>query len=123
MSGTHKSVGSNHGVEGAATFWMQRLTSVALVPLTVWFLVSLVRITAAPYLSAAEFIARPFNAIVFLLFIWAAVIHMRIGVVEIVEEYVHSEAVKVTIKLLNTFFAVAVGVACAFAVLKISFGG
>jgi succinate dehydrogenase / fumarate reductase membrane anchor subunit len=123
MSGSHKYVGTNRGVEGAATFWMQRLTSVALIPLTIWFLVALIRITSAPYLTAADFMARPFNAIVFLLFIWAAVVHMKIGVMEIVDEYIHSEALKITIKLLNTCFAVTIGVTCAFAVLKISFGG
>jgi succinate dehydrogenase / fumarate reductase, membrane anchor subunit len=67
-------------------------------------------------------LARPQNAIPLLLLILSGVIHMRLGMQSIIEDYVHSDGYKVAALLLNTFFAVLVGLACAYAVLKLSFG-
>ena len=67
-------------------------------------------------------LARPQNAIVLFMLILSGVMHMRLGMQTIIEDYVHSDGYKVLALLLNTFFTAVVGLSCAYAVLKLSFG-
>ena len=67
-------------------------------------------------------LAKPYIAIPLLLLVLSAVTHMRLGMQTIIEDYVHSEGRKVGALVLNTFFAILIGITCVFAVLKLSFG-
>jgi len=107
---------------GTDHFWQQRLTAVANVFLVSFAIFLIVRLAGADYLTVKGTLARPQNAIPLLLLILSGVIHMRLGMQTIIEDYVHSDGYKVAALLLNTFFAVLVGLACAYAVLKLSFG-
>jgi succinate dehydrogenase / fumarate reductase membrane anchor subunit len=108
---------------GTDHFWRQRLTAVALVPLTLAFLVIVLKTQGHDHASVAATLSHPLPAILILLFIVSGITHMRIGMQVIIEDYVHQEGQKIALLLLNTFFAIAVGLACVFAVLKLSFGG
>lgn len=108
--------------EGVSHFWHQRVTAVALIPLTGWFIWAMLGVVAADHASASAFIAQPLNAVMFLLFIGAGFLHLQLGLQVVIEDYVSDEAMKVACILLNNFFAIACGTACAFAVLKISLG-
>jgi succinate dehydrogenase membrane anchor subunit len=108
--------------EGAGHFWRQRLTAVAnifLVAFLVWLLVTLAGEDHATVESA---LAQPHVAIPLLLLVLSGLVHMRLGMQTIIEDYVHSEGSKVILLMLNSFFVVAVGLVCVFAVLKLSFG-
>jgi succinate dehydrogenase / fumarate reductase membrane anchor subunit len=108
--------------EGADHFWMQRMTAVLnllLVPLAVGLVVALV---GADHAVVARTLSRPVVAIPLLLLILSGIIHMRLGMQVIIEDYVHSEGRKIALLMLNTFFAIAVGLTSVFAVLKLSFG-
>jgi succinate dehydrogenase / fumarate reductase membrane anchor subunit len=87
-----------------------------------FLVVLLVRLAGADYATVKSVLARPHNAIMLLLFVLSGVIHMRLGMQTIIEDYIHSEGRKVVALVLNSFFAVAVGLTCAFAVLKLSLG-
>lgn len=109
--------------DGTAHFWRIRVTSVALVPLTLFFVGFLVSLNGAGYEDIRQAFANPFVALAALLFILAGLDHMRLGMQVIVEDYVHGEAVKLTLLMLNTFFTWTVGGACVLALLKMAFGG
>ena len=108
--------------EGTGHFWRQRLTAIANVPLTLFLVISLIRYAGADYASVTAFLSYPIVAILMLLLVLSAVIHMRLGMQVIIEDYVDNEGLKFAGLIANTFFAVAVGLACSFAILKLSFG-
>jgi len=107
---------------GTEHFWVQRVTAVANVILTVIFLGVVISLVGKPYPAAIATLSHPLVAILMLLFIVSGAVHMRIGMQVVIEDYVHGGA-KVASVMANTFFAIAVGAACVFAVLKLSFGG
>jgi len=109
--------------DGTEHFWRQRLTAIANVPLTLFFVGLLIALNGAGYAETRAVLSNPFMALVLLAFILSALYHMRIGMQVIIEDYVHGEAMKFALLILNTFFAVAVGLASAFALLKMAFGG
>lgn len=108
--------------EGTDHFWRQRLTSVAgllLLPFMVWVILALV---GADYETVRRTLGNPVVAILLVLFIITSIVHMRIGMQVVIEDYVHAEGTKVALLMLNTFFSILVGLACVFAVLRMSFG-
>ena len=115
-----RGLGSAKG--GTDHFWMQRVTAVANV-LLVCFLIGLVlALAGADHATVRRALARPEIAIPLLLLVLSGVIHMRLGMQSIIEDYVHSEGRKVAALMLNSFFAILIGITCVFAVLKLSFG-
>ncbi len=108
---------------GTGHFWLQRLTAVANLILTVIFVFIVVALVGKPYPAAIALLSHPLVAILMLLFILSACIHMRLGMQVIIEDYVHEEGMKILAVMANTFFALVVGAASVYAVLKLSFGG
>ena len=108
--------------EGTGHFWSIRLTSVALVPLT-FFVVGLVfALNGADYAGMRAVLANPFVCLMLLVTIGASLYHMWLGMQEIILDYAHGDGWKFSLLMLNTFFSIAVGVICAFSLLKIAFG-
>jgi succinate dehydrogenase / fumarate reductase membrane anchor subunit len=107
---------------GTEHFWRQRLTAVANVPLTIAFVLIVVSLLGRNHAAAAQILGSPLVAIVMLLFIASITTHMRIGMQVIIEDYVHEEPAKLILLMLNTFFTLAVGLASAYGILKLSFG-
>lgn len=105
---------------GTAHFWHQRMTAVALLPLTIWFVWSLARYAGAPYAEVLEFLHNPFNAAAMLLFVLAGLYHMVLGVQVVIEDYIHGEGAKLALLMFTNFAAFAVGVTCVVAVLRIA---
>jgi len=108
--------------EGTEHFWKQRLTAVSNLILVSIVIVLLVKLAGADYLTVKRTLAKPQNAILLLLLVLSGIIHMRLGMQSIIEDYVHSEGRKVLALMLNSFFTLVVGLTCVFAILKLSFG-
>ena len=107
---------------GTQTFWHQRVTSVAEVPLTIALVVIVVSLLGRSHAAVVQILGSPLIATIMLLFIVNSVYHMWIGMQEIIVDYVHEEKLKLLCLMANTFFSFAVGFASAFAILKLSFG-
>jgi succinate dehydrogenase / fumarate reductase membrane anchor subunit len=109
--------------EGTEHFWRQRLTAIANIPLTLFFVGFLIAINGAGFAETRSALANPFVALILLTFVISGLYHMRLGMQVIIEDYIHTEATKLALLVLNIFFTVGVGVIAGFALLKIAFGG
>jgi succinate dehydrogenase / fumarate reductase membrane anchor subunit len=107
---------------GTRDFWRQRLTAVANIPLTIAAIIIIIMLLGRNQAAVAQILGAPLVAIIMLLFVASVTVHMRIGMQVIIEDYVHDESTKLTLILANTFFAIAVALASAFGILKLSFG-
>ena len=107
---------------GTDHFWRQRLTSVAAIPLSIAFIVILIALLGRNHAAAVQILGSPLVAIVMMLFIVTSAYHMWLGMQVIIEDYVHHELTKLIILMCNTFFSFALGLACLYAILKLSFG-
>lgn len=108
--------------EGATHFWRQRVTAVANIVLVILLTWVLVKLAGADYATVKSTLRNPLVSLLLALFIVSGVIHMRLGMQTVIEDYVHSEGRKVLCLMLNTFFASLVALASVWAVLKLSFG-
>lgn len=108
--------------EGSDHFWMQRLTAIANIALTFFLIYSLVTHVGKDYQTVKTFLGSPIIAIGMMLLIFSGVIHMRLGMQVIIEDYVPSEGQKIALLMANTFFAIFIGLTSVFAILKLSFG-
>ena len=107
---------------GTQHFWHQRLTAMANIPLTIGFVVVVASLMGRNHAAVVQILGSPFVAVLMLLFILSATIHMRIGMQVIIEDYVHDEFAKFTLLIANSFFTIVVALTSAFAILKLSFG-
>jgi succinate dehydrogenase / fumarate reductase membrane anchor subunit len=114
-----RGLGAAHG--GTETFWRQRMTAVANIPLVLFLILTVVTHLGADYGEVRAYLAQPIVSVLLLALVISAAIHMRIGLKEIIEDYVHGGA-KVVAILLATFFAAGIGLACVAAILKIGLG-
>ena len=115
-----RGLGAAHS--GTRDFWHQRVTSVAGIPLTIALIVIVIALLGRSHAAVVQILGSPIVAIVMLLFIINMAYHMWIGMQEIIIDYVHEDKLKLASLMANTFFSFAVGLASAFAILKLSFG-
>jgi succinate dehydrogenase / fumarate reductase membrane anchor subunit len=109
--------------EGTDHFWRIRVTSIALVPLSLFVVGWVLSLRGAGFAAVKASLSQPFIALVVGLFMVISLAHMRLGMKEIIEDYIPHEGNKLTLMILNTFFCVAIGVVSVFALLKLAFGG
>ena len=107
---------------GTEDWWHQRVTSVALVPLSVFVVILIVSLIGADHATVVARVGHPLVATGLILTLVAVAWHMQLGMRVIIEDYVHGHGMKVAALIANAFFAVVVAVLGVFAVLKISFG-
>ena len=118
-----RALGLGSAKEGVAHWWAQRVTAAALVPLALWFVASIVALTGADRNALVAWLHTPFPAIATVLLLIAVFYHMSLGIQVVIEDYVHSEWVKISALVLNKLVAFALAAAAIFAVLRIAFQG
>jgi succinate dehydrogenase / fumarate reductase, membrane anchor subunit len=107
---------------GTADFWRERVTGAALVPLTIAFVAILLGLAGSDYVSALALLASPLVAVLMLLFIGVSIVHMRLGMQVIIEDYVHDETTKIVCVIANTFISYFIGAIAIYALAKLNFG-
>jgi len=118
--GRVRNLGASHS--GTSDFWLQRITAVALLLLTLPVIVVVMMLLGRNQAGAAQILGSPLVAITLLLFIIASVWHMKIGMQVVIEDYVHGEKVKLAAIMANNFFSFAVALASIYAIFKLSSG-
>jgi len=108
---------------GVHHWWAQRLTAIALIPLVVWFAISLVMMSGAEYEVVRAWIGSPIVMVLLILTIAVGLHHAQLGIQVVIEDYVHSDGFKLALIVLVRFLAVLFGLAAIVAILSIGFGG
>ncbi len=109
--------------EGVNHWWMQRVTAMALTPLTLWFLLSLLGVIGADHETVVAWIGNPINTVLLIALLAGIFYHAMLGMQVVIEDYVHVEGVKVMSLLVMKFALLLLGGAAILAVLRIAFGG
>ena len=117
-----RALGLGSAKEGVEHWWVQRVTAVALIVLTLWFVAALVRHLGADHAAAVAWLRSPLTAVAMILLIVATFVHMALGVQVVIEDYVHHEATKVASLVLVRLACWGLGAAALFAVLRVAFG-
>src|SRR3977135_3450315 len=105
---------------GPADACNRRITSVALVPLSIAFIAIVLSLLGKDYATVRAELGHPLPAILMLLFILSGVFHMKLGMESIIDDYVHAGQLRKWALIANLFFSACVGLACTCAVLKLS---
>jgi succinate dehydrogenase / fumarate reductase membrane anchor subunit len=111
-------MGSAHS--GVTHFWRQRVTAAALVPLAIWFGISVLGLVGAHEAPTLAFLSQPLNAILMAAFVVVLLYHMVLGLQVVIDDYVYGNGQKLFLMLLMRGFAVAAGATAIFALLRIA---
>ena len=115
-------LGTGSAKEGVQHWWAQRLTSIALVPLSIWFAVSLLSLPSFDHAIVAAWMSQSWTAVLLVLFVLVGAWHSQLGVRVVVEDYVHATGVRTLTLVVVTFAHALLAAAGVFAILKVAFG-
>ena len=108
--------------DGVHHFWVQRVSAVALVPLSLWFVFSVAQLPVDSYGALKHWVSAPTVAVMLVLFIPTLFYHSMLGVQVVIEDYVHSEGAKLATLLVLKFAHAIAAAAGVFAVLLVALG-
>jgi len=117
-----RAIGLGSAKEGVEHWWLQRVTAVALVPLTLWFVIAVVRLSSADIDTVRDWVGRPLPAILLVLLLIATFWHASLGVQVVIEDYVHTDLAKLGLLIVVRLACFALAVAGIFAVLTMAVG-
>lgn len=115
--------GSGAAGHGAAHWVAERVSAIALVPLSLWMVYAAIFISRSDYARAVSFVEQPVNAVLIILVLGVSGWHMHAGARVVVEDYMHKMLGRSALLLLNLFVAVLVTALAVFSVLKVALGG
>lgn len=117
-----KARGLGAAKHGVSHWWLQRLTAVALIPFTIWFMVSIISVMTAPdVITVAGWFSSPLNALCMVVLLSALFFHAKLGLQVVIEDYVKCPCAKYSLLLGNSFFCFGGAAICIMAVLKLHF--
>ena len=115
-------LGMGSAKDGTGHWWAQRVSSVALIPLTLWFFYSLIVLPDLEYTTVKAWLALPISSFLAALSVTVLTHHSYLGTTVVVEDYVHAAGLKVATLMCLRFLYVLFGGASIFAILRVAFG-
>jgi succinate dehydrogenase / fumarate reductase membrane anchor subunit len=106
---------------GVQHWWAQRVTAIALLPLSLYFVLSVIRLEGHTRAEMADFIGRPWNTVLYLSLIAALFYHLSLGLQVVIEDYVHKDSTRIASLLAVKGAIFILALACAVSVLKLAF--
>lgn len=107
---------------GTSHWWAQRLTSLALIPLMLWFVFAAIGLIGADHAAFVAWVSEPGTVLLLVLTIVSLFYHIEQGMQVVVEDYLHGEAARVATLILVKAFSYIGGIACLLAVFRVAFG-
>ena len=119
--GRVKGLGSSKS--GTSHWWAQRVSALALIPLTLWFIYSVIKFIGMDLFAFRAWLNEPGSVLLLSLFLIALFYHMQLGLQVVIEDYVHGEKNKIFLLLINKFAAVLFAISSLVAIIQIAYGG
>ncbi len=117
-----RAIGLGSAKEGVDHWWAQRVTALALVPLTLWFVIAIIELAGADRALFVDWVRQPLPAVLLVLLLIATLYHGALGLQVVIEDYVESEALRLGLLIVMRAAAILFAVRGIFAVLKLSLG-
>ena len=109
--------------EGLHHWWVQRVSAVGLIPLSIWFVASVVGLAGADHAAVAAWLGNPVVAVLMVLLVAAALYHAQLGMQVVYEDYIHTHWLKIAADVGTKLLSLVLGAATIFAILKLALGG
>ena len=119
--GRVKGLGSSKS--GTSHWWAQRVSALALIPLTLWFVYSAMKFIGMDLFAFRAWLNEPGSVLLLSLFLIALFYHMQLGLQVVIEDYVHGEKNKIFLLLSNKFAAALFAISSLVAIIQIAYGG
>jgi len=116
----HKVQGLGAAHSGTGHFWRQRVTAAALAPLSLWFLYVMLGLAGTSEVTALQFLAHPWNALLMAAFVSFGLYHASLGLQVVVDDYIHTAGTKLLLTLAIRFALIAVWAVSVFAIIRIA---
>jgi len=116
-----KARGLGSAKDGVHHWWLQRLTAIALVPLTLWLVFSVAAMTGSDYAAVSTWFAQPFTTAMLTLFVFTAFYHAALGLQVVIEDYIHCEAAKFAALIAMKLLLALLGTVSVIAILRVAF--
>jgi succinate dehydrogenase / fumarate reductase membrane anchor subunit len=116
----HKVQGMGSSHSGTGHFWHERVTAVALIPLSLWFLYVMLGLAGTSEVTALQFLAHPWNAILMGAFVVFSLYHAYLGIQVVIDDYIHAPGAKIALLMIRLLAILLVGGASLFAIVRIA---
>ena len=115
-----RAIGLGSAKEGVEHWWRQRVTALALVPLTLWFVIAVIGLVGADHAVFVAWVRNPMAALLLVLLLVATFYHTALGLQVVIEDYIHGEAMRLAAVLVVRLLCIVFAVRGLFAVLKLA---
>jgi succinate dehydrogenase / fumarate reductase membrane anchor subunit len=115
-------LGNGAAKEGPGHWWLQRVTSLALIPLTLWFLIALGTLPSFSYAAVSEWISGTWTSVLLILMVLVMAHHSNAGLQVVVEDYIHGAALKYATLVALLFAHLLLAAAGVFAIVRVALG-